>query len=370
MSAIIKHFVMHQLSISKEQRLALTPKDACFAVTASTETLAHEINQAFNSKPGKGVGGFVRLDASQMEQTTEDDDAPFAVDSDDSEEQVVSEAPDLGPQFMDLLGSNIEDEAHFIKLSQGGSQLLIKALVEDGLVETGYIVFIHYEFLATEYLLIALLNTKQHVEVTDDLELSYSDHLDVAKMQLAVRIDLTQYSVQPEQHRYISFIKGRMGRKVSDFFMRFVGCEEQVDIKAQNKQLIAQVDDYLATEQLSTEEKQVSRGVVADYYKQKIAAGADINVAELSAKLPKNEEQQSDFSVFNAHLEQPLEPAFQPDRSALKPLAKFSGQGGGLTLSFDRNLLGDKVHYDPITDTLVIKGIPPNLKDQLSKADN
>ena len=39
-----------------------------------------------------------------------------------------------------------------------------------------------------------------------------------------------------------------------------------------------------------------------------------------------------------------------------------------MTVAFDRKLLGDKVHYDPVTDTLVIKGIPPNLKDQLTKA--
>lgn len=358
MSAIIKHFVMHQLSINAQQHLELTPKQACFDVTQSTETLAHEINQAFSAKPGKGVGGFA-ISEHLINGTTEDN-----TNDHESVSSVVS-----NPSFKDLLGDGITDAEHFIALSKGGSQLLIKALVEDGLVETGYIVFVHYEFLATEYLLIALLNTKQHVEVTDELELSYSDHLDVPKMQLAVRIDLTQYSIQPELHRYISFIKGRMGRKVSDFFMRFVGCEEKVDIKAQNKQLIAQVDDYLATEQLSTEEKHVSRGIVADYYKQKIASGEDINVAELSTKLPRNEEQQSDFSVFNAHLDQPLEPVFQPDRAALKPLAKFTGQGGGITLSFDRNLLGDKVHYDPVTDTLVIKGIPPNLKDQLSKAD-
>ena len=63
-----------------------------------------------------------------------------------------------------------------------------------------------------------------------------------------------------------------------------------------------------------------------------------------------------------------LRPTFQPDKAAVRTLAKFSGAGGGVTLSFDRNLLGDKVHYDPITDTLVIKGVPPNLKDQLNKA--
>jgi hypothetical protein len=30
-------------------------------------------------------------------------------------------------------------------------------------------------------------------------------------------------------------------------------------------------------------------------------------------------------------------------------------------------LMGDRVFYDPATDTLTIRGIPPNLKDQLNR---
>ena len=91
-------------------------------------------------------------------------------------------------------------------------------MAEMQMVETGFLVFCQYEFLATEYLMVALLNTKQHVHVDNQLELSISEHLDLAKMQLAARIDLTDWRVQPENNRYVSFIKGRMGRKVSDFF--------------------------------------------------------------------------------------------------------------------------------------------------------
>ena len=39
-----------------------------------------------------------------------------------------------------------------------------------------------------------------------------------------------------------------------------------------------------------------------------------------------------------------------------------------MTLSFDADLLNNRIEWDPVTDTLTIKGIPPNLKDQLQKA--
>ena len=215
--------------------------------------------------------------------------------------------------------------------------------------------------------MIAILNTKQHVEINRELELSSSDHLDLAKMQLAVRIDLTQLSTTPEQNRYISFIKGRMGRKVSDFFMQFLGCEELVDIKQQNKQLLSSVDEYLASEQMDASEKNATRKTVSEYYKEKLDAGEDIQLKELADKLPK-EPEGDDFYQFVANSETPIEETFQADRSALKTLAKFSGQGGGISLSFERNLYGERVHYDAGSDTLMIKGIPPNLKDQLLKA--
>ena len=71
------------------------------------------------------------------------------------------------------------------------------------------------------------------------------------------------------------------------------------------------------------------------------------------------------FVTFTEEQDYGLEETIPPVRSALKTLTKFSGSGKGVTLSFDADLLNE---WDPLTDTLTIKGIPPNLKDQLQKA--
>ena len=345
MSALIRHFVVHQLAVNQQEQLVLVPRDTCFDVSPEIENLAHQINHAFNVKPGKGVGGFV-----EESETKESEDSAL---------------PAHATPFKTLLADMQNDVIDFVDFSVQASQLLKKSLVDTGTLETGFVVFSHYQFLATDYLMIAIINTKQHVEINRQLELSSSDHLDLAKMQLAVRIDLTQLAVSPEQQRYVSFIKGRMGRKVSDFFMHFIGCEELVDVKQQNKQLLTTVDEFLAAESLDPEEKHQARETVRDYYKEKLEVGEDIQIQELAAKLPN---EHVSFEQFNQNAEAPLEDAFQADRSALKSLAKFSGQGGGISLSFERKLLGDRVSYDAGSDTLMIKGIPPNLKDQLLKS--
>ena len=348
MSAVIHQFIVHQLAINNDKKLVVVPRSECIDVTPSIESLVEQINHAYNAKPSKGIGAF-----GAVEHTEEEPQFDFQQHLTD-----CLAAQSAGP-----------DNEAFQAFTHGAAKHLVKTLTEMTMVETGFLVFCRYEFLATDYLMVCLLNTKQHVHVDQQLELSISEHLDLAKMQLAARLDLTQLSVQPEQQRYISFIKGRMGRKVSDFFMAFIGCEEQVDVKQQNAQLINTVDAYLSAEQLDVGEKHQHREVVQDYYKEKIAAGDDIKLAELSAKLPADLEQKFDFKQFVTDTETPLEETFQPDKTVLKQLAKFSGQGGGITLSFDRNLYGDKVKYDAHTDTLVIRGIPPNLKDQLLRND-
>lgn len=351
MSALIHHFVVHRLIVNKEDKLQAVPRDACLPVTPEIEHLAHQINHSFNSKPGKGVGHFVQSDNNS-----------------DSEQTQVSGFASQLSEFIARQNEGGDDlERNFHQLSVAATDRLIKSLTDTGSVETGFLIFCQYEFLATQYLMVALLNTRAHVEVSQELNLTSREHLDLAKMQLAVRIDLTQLQVQPEQQRYISFIKGRMGRKVSDFFMDFIGCEELVDVKQQNKHLISSVDAYLASENLDREEQEQHRDEVKSYFKEKIDSGETLSVSELSSRLSKDETGSHSFEHFTQGLATPLEKDIQPDPAALRQLAKFTGAGAGVSVSFERKLLGDRVIYDPASDTLTIKGIPPNLKDQLSR---
>jgi nucleoid-associated protein len=340
MGIVIHQFVVHQLSLTEQQTLALIPRQSPIEVTPQIEELSQQLHLSFNAKPGKGIGGLTN--------------------------QASEEGESEGTGFVELLKEWQSAPDSFVNFSVKASQRLLKTLLDFGTIETGFVAFCHYQYLATDYLLLAVLNTKEHVQVSDNLEVSYSHHLDLSRMQLAARIDLTDYQTSPENNRYVSFIKGRAGRKVSDFFLSFLGCDELIDVKQQNKQLVANVDAFLSSEPLDSEEKQQYREKVSEYYKEKIDAGEDIEIAELSGVLPEGNNEVN-FEGFTQQQEQPVEPQIQPDASALKTLQKFSGQGGGISLSFDRKLLGERIKYDITNDRLVIDGLPPNLKDQLSK---
>lgn len=339
MSAIIQNFIIHQLQIEDQQLKARTRSDI-FDVSADIEMFAQQLNTTFNNKPVRGIAGFI----------AEDPNAEM-------------------PSFHALLNDYLSGEQEFQGFSVEVCDRLIKAMAEQATADTGFVVISQYQFLATDYLLIALLDTKEHVEITSSLELNIATHLDLSKMQLAARIDLSMLQAQEESKRYISFIKGRAGRKISDFFLEFMGCEEEVDVKLQNKMLLEKVETYMEAEELEPEEKQQSRAKLVDYYKEQLDAGEEVSVTGV-AKTLSMDDQKQDFSAFNQQTESPVEESFQADRTAMKTLSKFSGAGGGVMISFDRKLLGDAIVYVPETESLVIKKLPPNLKDQLLKWQN
>ena len=232
--------------------------------------------------------------------------------------------------------------------------------------DSGTLILCQYNFLATDYLFIALLDSRISMLVDENLEIRRTEYLDITQFDIAARINLTDLQVNANSNRYLTFIKGRVGRKISDFFMDFLGAEEGLNPQLQNQCLLQAVSDYCEQGELNKEQTQALKKQVFEYCKGQLTSGDEIALTELSANLPTLNERP--FVTFTEEQDYGLEETIPPVRSALKTLTKFSGSGKGVTLSFDADLLNNRIEWDPLTDTLTIKGIPPNLKDQLQKA--
>ncbi len=79
--------------------------------------------------------------------------------------------------------------------------------------------FCHYRYLAVEYLLVAVLSNLSSMRVNENLDINPTHYLDINHADIVARIDLTEWETNPESTRYLTFLKGRVGRKVADFFM-------------------------------------------------------------------------------------------------------------------------------------------------------
>ncbi|MBF1223585.1 MAG: nucleoid-associated protein YejK [Haemophilus influenzae] len=268
--------------------------------------------------------------------------------------------------FAQELNRLLENEINFLNFSQQSTKLLAQELGKYNFADSGTLILCQYNFLATDYLFIALLDSRISMLVDENLEIRRTEYLDITQFDIAARINLTDLQVNANSNRYLTFIKGRVGRKISDFFMDFLGAEEGLNPQVQNQCLLQAVSDYCEQGELNKEQTQAVKKQVFEYCKGQLASGDEIALTELSANLPTLNERP--FVTFTEEQDYGLEETIPPVRSALKTLTKFSGSGKGVTLSFDADLLNNRIEWDPLTDTLTIKGIPPNLKDQLQKA--
>ena len=333
MSITVNQIVLHQLVKHAENETTTMEsvlRDELLTITPEVEQMMLQLHQGYQNK-GKAFGVF-------------QENSIFAQD-------------------LNLL---LENEIDFLNFSQQSTKLLAQELGKYNFADSGTLILCQYNFLATDYLFIALLDSRISMLVDENLEIRRTEYLDITQFDIAARINLTDLQVNANSNRYLTFIKGRVGRKISDFFMDFLGAEEGLNPQVQNQCLLQAVSDYCEQGELNKEQTQAVKKQVFEYCKGQLASGDEIALTELSANLPTLNERP--FVTFTEEQDYGLEETIPPVRSALKTLTKFSGSGKGVTLSFDADLLNNRIEWDPLTDTLTIKGIPPNLKDQLQKA--
>ena len=333
MSITVNQIVLHQLVKHAENApptMESVLRDELLTITPEVEQMMLQLHQGYQNK-GKAFGVF-------------QENSIFAQD----------------------LNRLLENEINFLNFSQQSTKLLAQELGKYNFADSGTLILCQYNFLATDYLFIALLDSRISMLVDENLEIRRTEYLDITQFDIAARINLTDLQVNANSNRYLTFIKGRVGRKISDFFMDFLGAEEGLNPQVQNQCLLQAVSDYCEQGELNKEQTQAVKKQVFEYCKGQLASGDEIALTELSANLPTLNERP--FVTFTEEQDYGLEETIPPVRSALKTLTKFSGSGKGVTLSFDADLLNNRIEWDPLTDTLTIKGIPPNLKDQLQKA--
>ena len=333
MSITVNQIVLHQLVKHAENETTMMEsvlRDELLTITPEVEQMMLQLHQGYQNK-GKAFGVF-------------QENSIFAQD----------------------LNRLLENEINFLNFSQQSTKLLAQELGKYNFADSGTLILCQYNFLATDYLFIALLDSRISMLVDENLEIRRTEYLDITQFDIAARINLTDLQVNANSNRYLTFIKGRVGRKISDFFMDFLGAEEGLNPQVQNQCLLQAVSDYCEQGELNKEQTQAVKKQVFEYCKGQLASGDEIALTELSANLPTLNERP--FVTFTEEQDYGLEETIPPVRSALKTLTKFSGSGKGVTLSFDADLLNNRIEWEPLTDTLTIKGIPPNLKDQLQKA--
>ena len=330
MAISLSHLIIHQLKKNSEGELCVQFRKELLPNSTAAEEFINDLHSVYGNRASKGFGQFAH-------------DSVFA----------------------NLLLANRRDELDFLAFSEQSTEMLKQELSKYSFASEGVLVLAQYRALATDYLFIALLESRSSMKITDNLDLSSTQYLDVSKMDIVARVDLTTWETTPESNRYLTYVKGRVGRKVADFFLDFMQAQVGLDAKQQNQVLLEAVEDYYTSSEFEMEDKQQGQKQIFDYCKAQVKAGEELQIKDLAEVLPKDE--QGDFYQFVEKQGYQLAESFPVDKTAIRKLTKFVGSGGGLSVNFDNLLLGERVFYDEQTDTLTIKGTPPNLRDQLKR---
>ncbi|MEL0629435.1 nucleoid-associated protein YejK [Psychromonas aquatilis] len=335
MNVSATNIILHSLNYNDEGVLNCKMREGELPISASIEQLVMDLHRTYQSKSNKAFAYF-------------------------------AEEGEKSQLFQRALKEELNGELDFVSFSQQAATCLVNELKDHDFAEEGILLVSKYTWTTSNYLLVALLQNNQSISVNENLELQVSQHIETSKIQLVARIDLTLLERDPEANRYISFIKGRVGRKVSDFFLDFMGAKEGFDAKAQNQGLMKAVEEFCEKQEMPTEKKQEVREVTFNYCKDQIKEGQDIDLSNLSKEFESTANLEGSFYDFVSEDYQ-LEENFPADKTLVRKLTKYVGSGGGMSISFDQKHLGTSIKYDEASDTLTITGLPTNLREQLKR---
>lgn len=185
MSLDLENIALHQLVKRDEQQLDVVLRDSLLEKSAAVDEMMAELHRVYSAK-SKAYGTF-------------------------NPESELAQA----------LTHYRKGEDSFLEFSRAATGRLRDELAKYPFAEGGIVLFCQYRYLAVDYLLVAVLNNCSSMRVNERLDLSTTHYLDIMHADIVARIDMTEWETNPQSQRYLSYLKGRVGRKVADFFMDF-----------------------------------------------------------------------------------------------------------------------------------------------------
>ena len=330
----IRHCIVHLIDKKPDGSPAvLHARDTELGASDAIENLLADLNDSYNAKQGKAWGFFHGESGAYP--------------------------------LSGWLKQYLEGDTDFTAFSRQAVEHLQKLMEESNLSTGGHVLFAHYQQGMTEYLAIALLHHSEGVAVNAELDVTPSRHLDLGQLHLAARINLSEWKNNQNSKQYISFIKGKNGKKVSDYFRDFIGCQEGVDGPGETRTLLKAFSDFVESEDLPEASAREKTQTLVEYATTQTKLGEPVTLEELSSLI--DEDRPKAFYDHIRNKDYGLSPEIPADKRTLNQFRRFTGRAEGLSISFEAHLLGDKVEYDEAAGTLIIKGLPTTLVDQLKR---
>ena len=331
----VRHSVIHKIDKKPDGSPAVLFLGASEQVESQArDDLMTQLNESYNATSGKGWGFFHQESGAYP--------------------------------FSGWLGKYLAGVTDFLAFSANAVEHLTKLMEESNLTAGGHALFCHYQQGLTDYLVIALVQETEAVTMTEELHLMTVKRLDLDHIRLAARINISEWQNNPRSRQYISYLKGKQGRKFNEYFRDFIGCQEGVDGPGETRTLLKAFSEFVESEDLPDESAREKTHTLVSYSMAQAKLGEPITLDELSGLI--DEDRPKNFYDFIKAKDYGLSEALPPDKKTLNKFRRFTGRAEGMSISFEAHLLGDKIEFDEAGGTLTLRGLPTQLTEQLKRA--
>ena len=226
----------------------------------------------------------------------------------------------------------------------------------------GLLVMAHYisNENRNEYLLVMTTNNKEGFAIDEStLKISGIKNLDFNRIDVGCLINITRWEQinngKAEGIKtYLSFVKGN--KDLSNYFTRFINCTELTEAKESTRSLIKALNAYCKSKDFDKAKiDNVKQGVLA-YCRECMDNQVPITLQAVSSRI--NPDEPDEFVGFASEEQYSVGEVVYGDRSELNKLRKFSYSDKDFSLSFNVNLVDDRIIIDRQHKKVTIKDLP------------
>lgn len=312
------------------QAVGLTLRDSPFSASGYLDEMLRELKQAFVGKAGKQYGAF-------------HPDHSMAL---------------VGQWFRDFL----DEKQSFVNFSRRAMEHWQSTLAESDVCADAHLIFVVEKLADHDALYLYMVRHNEGLSFDGEVQLGVNRYLDVRGVLAAARLDITAW-LRGEQVGYLSILKARGEKDLTDLFWRWLGFADERDIKGETNQFLDAVSAFTA--ELEEEKKQQVRHQIVDFCVEQDQQGEAVELKALSRHI--DEQAPEAFAGFVQRYSEEMPEKLYPDRRQLKQFVRISGRDDRLSMSFSAECLGQTVVYDKDDDSLIIRDIPAPLKMRLLK---
>jgi len=343
--SVIKNIIIHGVEKElNEPKVDKTLKGSENPINEKTERLSSELRELFRNT-GLYTGGFT---------------VPVNDDADK-------------PYFERLLNKYYSDNevSDFVKFSHSAAEYFIDQIESShnsASTKGGYLWFNHYEHHNEYFLSVVLLRNKIALSIKD-LDIETIKSIDLDKLHMAARINLSNW-INGQSQRYISFKIGRASKGVTDYFSKFIGCDEHTDSKKDTIALREVINDFVAHHDLSDDQKREIREVVFDRAMDAIENEEPLLLKNLSdlfdVTFAIEEDKKGEFLAIAQNEPYELSDEIRPDKGKLRTFTRFSGKNKWISLSIEAEAITEGViEYN--NGILIVRDVPNDIKKELEQ---